>query len=264
MKKNLALLNWILTFIIILGLAGTSYTWMVPNYPSRIDGSIQVASPRQLEKPVVTRKNIPATFKQQITDANLFRKERVQYSQPQAPAVAAKPNEERFELPPPKLALKGVLLLGGTQIAMINGTYPIRETNNKITDKPVKRRPYKIGDKIGHYKIKSIEKTYVTLSAKSGQDLTLKVSNQNQGSPIQREGTQLFHKDPSSRNFQRRNVSSNKRPTNARPDEPRSPRNKPVPRASRPRKPKRNLPPSTNISGAKVPRSKIVDADADE
>ncbi|NIP99162.1 MAG: hypothetical protein GWM98_01140, partial [Nitrospinaceae bacterium] len=54
-------------------------------------------------------------------------------------------------VPPPELKLKGVVLLNGTKIAILEGNYPVLGTDNSVKKKPIKRKGYSLGSHIGNY-----------------------------------------------------------------------------------------------------------------
>ena len=80
----------------------------------------------------------------------------------------------RPTLPPPKLTLRGVILLKGTKIAILEGSYPVAK-ENKVEDTPIKRKGYYLGDQIGSYKIAQISKREVILNGSGGQIIAVKL-----------------------------------------------------------------------------------------
>ena len=151
-------------------------TWMNPKYPDKLDGVNLMGTSRELAPLVIVRQNQPPQSVNEVVSNNLFRKEREEYVPPQpSPSntqVAKTP--QRPELPSPELNLRGVMLLNGTKIAILEGSHPVMD-GNKIEKKPIKRKGYYLGDQIGNYKIAQIDRRAVTLNNPSGQMLTVKL-----------------------------------------------------------------------------------------
>jgi len=151
-------------------------TWIYPKYPNRVDGENQMSSSREIAPLKIKRQTITPQSVNEIVSKNLFRKERIEYQPPNSPQptsqaakVAPKP-----ELPAPKLTLRGVMLLGGTKIAILEGSYPVAK-ENKVEDTPIKRKGYYLGDQIGSYKIAQISKREVILNSSTGQIIAVKL-----------------------------------------------------------------------------------------
>ena len=174
-------------------------TWTHPPYPSRVDGSSVVGSPKNLQKLAVNKPGYSAGTVSQVVQNNVFRKERRQYVPlPSArPAAPPKPT-----LPPPNLVLKGILMLGGTKIAILQGKYSTRE-GGRIIQKKVKKKGYSLGQIVGDFELIEIEKNSVTLDDKKGRKIRLRLATRPPNKVIHREGTLFFHKnkkyDPSHR-----------------------------------------------------------------
>ena len=151
-------------------------TWIYPKYQNRVDGENQMSSSREMAPLKIKRQTITPQSVNEIVSKNLFRKERIEYQPPNSPQptsqaakVAPKP-----ELPAPKLTLRGVMLLGGTKIAILEGSHPVT-IEGKVENTPIKRKGYHLGDKIGGYKISKISKSEVMLDNSSGQIITVKL-----------------------------------------------------------------------------------------
>jgi len=151
-------------------------TWIYPKYPNRVDGENQMSSSRKIAPLKIKRQTITPQSVNEIVSKNLFRKERIEYQPPNSPQptphtakVAPKP-----ELPAPKLTLRGVMLLGGTKIAILEGSHPVT-IEGKVENTPIKRKGYHLGDKIGGYKISKISKREVILDNSAGQIIAVKI-----------------------------------------------------------------------------------------
>ncbi len=170
-------------------------TWTHPPYPSRVDGSSVVGSPKNLQKLAVNKPGYSAGTVSQVVQSNVFRKERKQYIPPPppppstAPAAPAKP-----ALPPPNLVLKGVLMLGGTKIAILQGKYSTRE-GGKVIQKKVKKKGYSLGQIVGDFELIEIEKSSVTLDDKKGRKIRLRLTTRPPDKVIHREGNLFIHKN---------------------------------------------------------------------
>jgi hypothetical protein len=175
----LSSLNIILIITILALSAFGIRTWVYPKYPNMVDASNKVTSTQKLA-PLVMRRQIPPTDSvNEVVGNNLFREERVEYISPnQEPDNKKTPNETpKDTLPPPELALRGVMILNGIKIAILEGTQSIKN-EDKIESKSIKRKGYYLGDKIGDYKITEIEKREVKLNSSKGQTLSVKLLRQ--------------------------------------------------------------------------------------
>jgi len=151
-------------------------TWIYPKYPNRVDGENQMSSSREIAPLKIKRQTITPQSVNEIVSKNLFRKERIEYQPPNSPQptsqaakVAPKP-----ELPAPKLTLRGVMLLGSTKIAILEGSHPVT-IEGKVEDTPIKRKGYYLGDQIGSYKIAQISKREVILNSSEGQIIAIRL-----------------------------------------------------------------------------------------
>ncbi len=220
-------------------------TWTHPTYPPRVDGASVVGSPKTLKKLVVSRPGYNAGTVSQVVQSNIFRKERREYvppppaARPVVPPVAKKP-----ALPPPNLVLKGILMLGGTRIAILEGKYWTFKGTQKV-QKKVKKKGYSLGQVVGDFELTEIEKTSVTLSDKNGHGIRLRLAKRSPDKIIHREGTAFFQKnkkyDP--RKFKATPVKN--RPTRSTTAKPKA---KPTPTTSAPAPA-----PVFRISGARTP-----------
>ena len=168
--------------------------WTHPTYPTRVDGASVVGSPKSLKKLTVSRLGGNAGTVSQVVQGNIFRRQRREYippptARPIVPSVASKP-----ALPPPNLVLKGILMLGGTKIAILEGNYWTFQGNQKVKKK-VKKRGYSLGQIVGGFELIEIDKTSVTLNDKNGRGVRLRLAKRSPEKIIHREGTVFFQKN---------------------------------------------------------------------
>ena len=182
LNKFFPAINLVFVLTIALLITLSVRTWTHPPYPSRVDGSSLVGSPKNLQKLAVNKPGYSAGTVSQVVQSNVFRKERKQYIPP-PPA-----------LPPPNLVLKGVLMLGGTKIAILQGKYSTRE-GGKVIQKKVKKKGYSLGQIVGDFELIEIEKSSVTLDDKKGRKIRLRLATRPPNKVIHREGTLFFHKN---------------------------------------------------------------------
>ena len=151
-------------------------TWLYPKHPNRVNGENQMSSSREIAPLKIKRQTITPQSVNEIVGKNLFRKERTEYIPPAPPQPISQVAKvaPRPTLPPPKLTLRGVMLLKGTKIAILEGSYPVAK-ENKVEDTPIKRKGYYLGDQIGSYKIAQISKREVVLNSSTGQIIAIKL-----------------------------------------------------------------------------------------
>ena len=166
-------------------------TWTHPPYPSRVDGSSVVGSPKNLQKLAVNKPGYSAGTVSQVVQNNVFRKERRQYVPPPSARPAAPPKPT---LPPPNLVLKGILMLGGTKIAILQGKYSTRE-GGRIIQKKVKKKGYSLGQIVGDFELIEIKKNSVTLDDEKGRKIRLRLTTRPPDKVIHREGNLFIHKN---------------------------------------------------------------------
>lgn len=208
MKINLSGINLILILFLFLFLGWSIYSWLQPNFPATVKGDEIVPTPRVLNVPVLSRKAYSKAVVGEVTRLNLFRKERKNYYRPQPPkpkpwpelhskSGPPKPVVTPFQkptVPPTKLILTGVMLLGDHEVAIFEGTYSeIREGRLTQNIKP-RRRGYKVGESLGGYKIANINKTHATLTVIGGNPLILKISKTPPDAKIKKTDHRLVQK----------------------------------------------------------------------
>ena len=195
LNKFFRAINLVFVLTIALLITLSVRTWTHPPYPSRVDGSSLVGSPKNLQKLAANKPGYSAGTVSQVVQSNVFRKERKQYISPPppppstAPAAPAKP-----ALPPPNLVLKGILMLGGTKIAILQGKYSTRE-GGKVIQKKVKKKGYSLGQIVGDFELIEIEKSSVTLDDKKGRKIRLRLATRPPDKVIHREGNLFIHKN---------------------------------------------------------------------
>ena len=179
MYRILSSLNIILILTILTLLIFGIRTWVYPKYPNKVDTSNKVTFAQKLAPLVMKRQIAPTESVNEVVGNNLFREERAEYIPPNQELDNAKESNETPEdtLPPPELALRGVMILNGIKIAILEGTQSI-QNEDKVESKSIKRKGYYLGDKIGDYKIAEIEKREVKLDNSKGQTLSVKLLRQ--------------------------------------------------------------------------------------
>ena len=168
--------------------------WTNPHYPTRVDGASIVPSPKALKGLEVTRPNYNAKTVSQVVETNIFRKERRAYVPPVPSIQSVTPLELAPALPPPNLILKGVLMLGGTKIAILQGSYWLNKANKAVQQK-IKKKGYSIGQIVGNFELTEIDKTSVTLDDRKVQVVQLRLTKRSREKAIQRAGTAFFQKN---------------------------------------------------------------------
>lgn len=193
-KNIFPVINTVLVLIIVFLMTIAARTWMDPKYPDKVDEDSITHVPKTLKPQVLTRKTKNARVINSAVQGNLFRKDRKEYMPPvQIAQVIRKPASPA--LPPPNLKLKGVLLLGAKKIAIMEGDFPFREGNQAIKKKPLKRKGYPLGSKIGNFELTAIEKTKVTLNNNRGVVLNLNLAQRPEDKVIRKVGNKLIQKN---------------------------------------------------------------------
>jgi len=204
-QQKITILNSLLAVFSMALAALSAVIWVQPQYPSRVDPRAVQPSGRTLEtvtleRPVQDRGQIET-----VVATNLFREERAEYvppkpaAKPAASGAQAPPVPSVTSLPPPSVTLRGVFMANGTRVAFLEGKYPVQGAGGPVQEKPLKRKGYYLGDAIGTYKIKSIEKTQVSLANAQGSVMTLSMPRRLPEQEITQQGTHLFHKDKNAR-----------------------------------------------------------------
>ena len=194
LNKFFPAINLVFVLTIALLVTLSVRTWTHPPYPSRVDGSSLVGSPKSLQKLAVNKPVYSSGTVSQVVQYNVFRKEREQYAPPPPPPPPAPAAPPKPTLPPPNLVLKGVLILGGTKIAILQGKYSTRE-GGKVIQKKVKKKGYSLGQIVGDFELIEIEKNSVTLDDKKGRKIRLRLTTRPPDKVIHREGTSFFQKN---------------------------------------------------------------------
>ena len=193
-NKIFPAINLVFTLAIILLVTLSVRNWTHPPYPSKVDGSRWVGSPKNPQKLEVRKPGYSAGTLSQVVQNNIFRRERRQYITPPPPPSTRPTQTAKPALPPPNLVLKGVLMLGGTKIAILQGKYSIRE-GGRVTQKDVKKKGYSIGQIVGGFELIEIEKNSATLDDKKGRKVLLRLAKRAPDKVVHRKGNSLFHKN---------------------------------------------------------------------
>ena len=192
-NKFFPAINLILVLIIIVLGTMSFRIWTNPHYPTKVDGTAVVPSPKTLKNIEVTKPNYNAKTVSQVVQTNIFRKERREYIPPVTSFRPVVTSAVEPALPPPNLILKGILMLGGTKIAILQGSYWLNKANEPLQHK-IKKKGYSIGQIVGNFELTEIDKTSVTLDNKKGQVVRLRLTNRAPEKAIQRAGTTFFQK----------------------------------------------------------------------
>ena len=193
-KNIFPVINTVLVLIIVSLMTIATRTWMDPKYPDKVDVDSITYVPKTLEPLVLTRKTNNARTINSAVQANLFRKDRKEYMPPVQVAQVVRKTAPPA-LPPPNLKLKGVLLLGTKKIAILEGNFPVQDGNQGIKKKPLKRKGYPLGAKIGNFELTEIEKNKVTLNNNRGVVLNLNLAQRPEDKIIRRVGNTLIQKN---------------------------------------------------------------------
>jgi hypothetical protein len=258
MKRKSRVLNGILVLILLVLLGWGADRFLHPKFPATVEGDDIVPAPRELKIPALARRVYSNAVVKDVTRLNLFRKQRTKYYRPKPPkpkprikpappkvALAPPPPPLKPTAPPPQLVLTGVLLFDGQQVAIFEGTYSEIRGGRLVQNLKPRRRGYKIGESLGGYKIITIGRSRATLSAITGNHLTLSISKTPPTQKIQKSGNRLTQKSkPVANNFSRMSPAR------------RTQRSQRVPIQKRPKSripPLATSPPAVSNPGTKVP-----------
>jgi hypothetical protein len=222
--------------------------WTHPIYPSRVDGASVVGSPKTLKNLAVSRPKYNAGTVSKVVQSNVFRKQRREYVPPPPPVArpVVSPVASKPALPPPNLVLKGILMLGGTKIAILEGKYWTFQGSQKV-QKKVKKKGYSLGQIVGDFELTEIDKSSVILDDKKGRAVRLQLAKRAPEKIIHREGTAFFQKNKKYNPSKFKATPVKNRPTRTTTAKPKA---KPVPTASAPAPAPA---PVFRISGARTP-----------
>ncbi len=195
MDKKLSVLNFILIVAVSGLLLWNANIWINPKYPAQVDGSSLNTTPKSLQNYDTKRKTYPASMVSNISSGNLFRQERKEYIKAPEPIQVVASVAQRPQVPPPEFNVKGIMMLASSKIAVLEGKYYISGGPSNISQKPIKKKGYRLGDYIGDYQVRNINKVSVTLSDDSGNSVTKKI-NQKSKTPIERQAGSLKYKPP--------------------------------------------------------------------
>ena len=193
-NKIFPAINLILLLCIVALATMSIRIWTHPTHPLRVDGSSVIASPKTIKKLAVSRPNYNSEAISQVIRTNIFRKERKEYIPPISPNKLTTTVVSKPILPPPEMLLTGILMLGGTKIAILQGSYWLNKTN-KLVKQKIKKKGYTAGQMVGNFQLTEIDKTSVTLDDQKGQVVQLQLIKRGSKKAIQRTGTAFFHKN---------------------------------------------------------------------
>jgi len=197
-KHIIPAVNFTLVVVILALSVWGIKTWTQPKYPARVDGEALRPVPKIFQKLKLNRPVYSPNAVDDVSAGNLFRKQRQEYAPPPPPPppppTSAIVDPGPPPPPPPNLQLKGVLLLNGKNIAILEGDYAVTEPGNKVTKKNIKRRGYSVGEQISGYEIVKIEKELVTMDNKRGGLLLVNLTQRSPDQKIERRGGEMFHK----------------------------------------------------------------------
>ncbi len=196
MNKTLSLANYLLIALATLLLVQSVRVWVQPKYPTKVDGNALIGDSKNLQHLHIDRAPSSLRTKADIVKKNLFRKERTDYKAP-VQVAKAMPQVNRTLVPPPDLKLKGVILLNGTKIALLEGSYSVLDGENSVKKKPIKRKGYFLGSQVGAYQLTNIEKYLVVLDDSKGGQLELKLADRPADKVIRRQGNSLIQNNKS-------------------------------------------------------------------
>ena len=170
-------LNIVFILVILTLTTISARAWMYPNYPNRVNGKNQTISNKEITRLKISRQGLKPQNIEKVVTNNLFRKERSEYQPPDiAETETITQIKPESDLPPPELTLKGIILLGNTKVCILEGSHSIT-IEGKVESAPIKRKGYRLGDKIGGYKISKITKREVILDSSTGQTISLKLKS---------------------------------------------------------------------------------------
>lgn len=235
MKMKLPVLNFLLILILFLLLGWEGQSWLQPKFSSTFKGDAIVPAPRELETSALSRQVYSNAMMADVTRLNIFREQRKKYYRPIPPkpkpkpkrrplvkvkpappivAVAPPPPSSPHKLtpPPPQLVLTGIMIMANQKVAIFEGTYSEIRGGQLVQNLKPRRRGYKVGDTLGGYRIKTVDKSHATLSAIAGNNLTLTISKTPPTQKIQKAGNDLIQKGkPVAKNIRERSSASRTR-----------------------------------------------------
>ena len=108
------------------------------------------------------------------------------------------------------------MILYDQKVAIFEGTYSEIRGGQLVRNLKPRRRGYKIGETLGGYRIRTIDRSHATLTAIAGNNLTLTISKTPPSQKIQKTGRNLTQNNPSlSKNT--RGTSATSRTRSSRP-----------------------------------------------
>ena len=178
-KKNLPIINLVLILAVVANL------WLLRNdqVPPPITKRIvePTPMPQSVQKPPVQpRQEAPTQPQPKIAKAPV----KLSTPKPRKPKQVSAPAPKKRIAPKvptptaPQISLHGVVLLNGTRIAILDGAHAAGEE-----DRYPKRKSYKIGDPVGNYRVREIDRNSVTLADSQGKPLKIKMTKRSSSTP---------------------------------------------------------------------------------
>ena len=151
-------------------------TWINPPYTISSDPS--AGAPLELKKIHFEPTRYTEVTMRDIIDKNLFRKQRESYPEPADRSKAVRPQsvaKKPVLIPPPKFILNGVMLTATTRIAFLEEKSSETGQHSKSKGVTIKRKGYRLGERVGNYRITEIQKKSVKLTGTNGDTMTIKI-----------------------------------------------------------------------------------------
>jgi len=182
-----------ITLLAVLAILGERIfkIWREFDQPLIVENEGIVVNPEP-HSPVYERPRTSRSSIEDIVSHNLFREERKAYVKPKPkkrwvsrPVVPTPPRPAPKPMAPPEpstpapeLRLEGVVVIPGNNIAIMAGSYSVRQNGNNFKKVPLKNKTFGYGDYIGEYRIASIEKDNVTLRNQKGEMLRIELETE--------------------------------------------------------------------------------------
>ncbi len=198
MYKTFSFINIVLGLTILVFVAWLVDIWYHPKHPDKVDGDQVVALDKKFMAPGSLRQAYSPEVIEEVSQNNLFRKERKEYVKPPppppAPPAAPPPPPPKPKVPPPKLKVNGIMLLGTKKIAVLEGEYSIFKGERDFEKKKLKKKGYKVGSQIGTYFITDVNRKTVTLDDREGSIVKVSLEPREEKFQIKRDGNHFYHK----------------------------------------------------------------------
>ena len=172
-RKNLPIINLVLILAVLVSLWVLRDDKVPPPVAKRIVEPVPV--PQSVQKsPVQPKQESLAQPKPKIAKAPPSPPKPSQPKKTPTPAPQKQAAPKAPTPTAPEISLHGVVLVNGTRIAILNGTHSAAMENRSP-----KRKSYKIGDAVGNYRVREIDRNSVTLADSQGKPLKIKMTKQS-------------------------------------------------------------------------------------